>query len=369
MKKGFALQLKPVGSFCNLVCRYCYALPFRTGSFRLMHDRVWERSISECITTNVEPTITWHGGEPMLAGLRFYKRVQNFIDANRKSDKKIRQMIQTNGVLVTSSFAKFFQKSGFEIGISIDGPEKIHGMHRVDYLGRNSFNSAMRGLNLLRDAGLNPSVIATVTVETLPFATEVFEFLVEIGLRSIKYSPVYDSREDRFNISSDSWFKYLSAVFDSWMKHGDSGISILDLDEVIAWLDPNGSYPMCSSNQSCIRWASIDPDGTMYPCAYFRSAMPYGNILNRSLRNVVFTRGYRQFKKIFVEPPQQCQQCDFFNLCGNGCPATRVIDNRLDPSGVYVYCEERRKLFQKIKSVFISEQQHTSCSKGGDSQC
>jgi uncharacterized protein len=354
--KGFALQLKPVGSFCNLSCRYpCYVEQFKTGRLTVMPDVVWQRAIGACLTTNKEPTITWHGGEPTLAGLAFYQRVWEFIQEHRAPNQKVRQVMQTHAGRITPAFAAFFAAAGFEIGVSIDGPEEIHGVNRVDWGGRNSFRSTMRGLAILRDAGLDPSVIATVTVETLPYAAEVFDFLVAQGFTSIKYSPTFDAGVDAFSISSEQWYEYLSVVFDRWMNHGDADISVLDLDEVIAWLDPTGPHPMCSSSQTCVRWVSVDPDGSMYPCAYFRASMLYGNILTMSLQEVVGSSAYQQFRQVFVQPPEKCRQCEFFTMCGNGCPATRLTGLALDPKGVYVYCEERRRLFQKVQKAFAQE--------------
>lgn len=355
MDLGFSLQLKPVGSECNLVCSYCYAQPFKTDQLEVMSDQVLERAIAGCIAGSAEPTITWHGGEPLVAGLKFYQRAQKIIAQHQKPGQIVRQVMQTNATLITNEFASFLKEVGFEVGVSIDGPEHVHNLNRVDYAGRGSFRKTMRGLEQLRKAGLDPSVIATVTTETLPFATEVFDFLVEVGFRSIKYSPVFDSQTDRFSISSERWFEYLAVVFGEWYGYGDPDISILDLDEVIAWLDRK-PYPMCSSNRSCLSWVSIDPDGTMYPCAYFRAEMPYGNIMTTPLREVAETVVYQKFRQFHKNLPEECKACEFFDVCGNGCPATRVRDSVLDPMGVYVYCEERRMLFAKIKSVFEQEQ-------------
>jgi radical SAM protein with 4Fe4S-binding SPASM domain len=70
------------------------------------------------------------------------------------------------------------------------------------------------------------------------------------------------------------------------------------------------------------------------------------------LADITQTEAYRQFTAQFLTPPPQCQACEFFALCGNGCPATRVENGVLTPTGVYVYCEQRRKLYNVVKDVF-----------------
>lgn len=351
----FSLQLKPVGSKCNIKCRYCYAEPFKKESFQIMNYEVLEKAISECIINNDKPTITYHGGEPMLPGIKFYQKAQDIIAKYQKPGQVVRQVMQTNGTLVTLDFAHFFKKYNFEIGISIDGPKDIHDLNRVDFRNKGSFNQTMKGLKILRYANLNPSVIATVTNETLPYAEETFDFLIKNGFRSIKYSPVYDVDHEKFSISNQQWFEYLLIVFKQWLKNNDSEISIVQLDELIAWLDPDENFFMCSSNHGCLHWVSIDPDGSIYPCSYFKADIPYGNILNTSLSEVAKTLNYKNFYNLFTTSPVKCQKCQFGKFCGNGCPAIRVRDSIIDPTGIYVYCEERLNLFQIIKETFESE--------------
>lgn len=356
MRDGLGLQLKPVGSHCNLRCKYCYARPFLSKSLEIMNKEVLERAISSCILNSEWPKITWHGGEPTLAGLKFYRNAQDIIEKYRGSGQKISQVLQTNGVLIDKEFARFFEENGFEIGISIDGPKNIHNINRIKKSGKGTFDDTMRGLEILRQEGINPSVIATVTVETLKFAGEVFDFLIKNGFRSIKYSPVFDTSNYEFNIADEQWYRYLCVIFDRWMEYGDSDVSVMQLDEIIAWLDSaKDPYPMCSSASRCIQWVSVDPDGSMYPCAYFKAEMSYGNILEIPLIDVIKTHNYKHFRSIFITPPKKCRKCNFYSFCGNGCPSIRVDDTKINPEGVYVYCGERRRLFKKIERAFRKE--------------
>ena len=341
----FSIQLKPVGSACNLRCSYCYVKPFRGDSSGVMPLDVLERALVSCIAGSDYPNITWHGGEPTLAGLDFFVRAC-YLMSRHALDKSVRNVLQTNATLITSEFAALLAEYRFEVGVSLDGPAEVHNLHRS-----SSFADVMRGVELLRQAGLDPSVICTVTADTLPFAEQVFDFLVANDFRRLKYSPVYDSTIDRFSISSDDWFNYLERVFWKWMNLGNPDLSVRELDEVIAWVDRE-QLALCSSDRTCLGWVSVDPNGELYPCEYLRSSTSYGNIRSMELANIAQTDTYRQFTAQFLTPPPQCQQCEFFALCGNGCPATRVENDVLTPTGVYVYCEQRRKLYNIIEDVF-----------------
>jgi uncharacterized protein len=139
------------------------------------------------------------------------------------------------------------------------------------------------------------------------------------------------------------------------MANNDPEVAVQNLDEVIAWIS-KVAYATCSSSQTCSRWISVNPNGEMYPCAYFSASLPYGNILDTSIQQVPGTSAYKQFQQVFLTPPDQCRNCEFFAVCGNGCPATRILNNRLDPAGVYVYCEQRKRLFERVKQAFELEQ-------------
>ena len=351
MEKDIYVQIKPVGSFCNLKCDYCYVEKFKKERMVVMSDAILERTISDCIESSNTPTITWHGGEPTLAGLSFFERAAKYTK-KYVGDKTIRNVIQTNATTITPRLAKFFKENLYEVGVSIDGPQTIHGIHRKTPVRTNSFERVMRGLDLLRNFGNNPLVIATVTRETLPYATEVFDFLVSLGFKTIKYSPVFDANDDIFSIGNEDWYLYLKRVFERWVELEDSAISVREIDEIIAWLE-NKSINFCSSTRTCSNWVSVDPRGEIYPCEYFRSEFSYGNIENLRLKDIPNTQQHNYFCRLFNAVPAKCKGCDFFNLCGNGCPATRVsLNGKTDPNGVYVYCEQRKELYRLIKNTF-----------------
>ena len=69
------VMAKPVGSACNLNCRYCYYIEKHTGG-GVMSDAVLEAYIRQYMEAQSGQDIlfTWHGGEPTLAGLPFYRR-------------------------------------------------------------------------------------------------------------------------------------------------------------------------------------------------------------------------------------------------------------------------------------------------------
>ena len=77
---AFNVMVKPVGSLCNMDCAYCYYLDkslLRGGRNFVMDDVLLERVIHDAIGSNSSDEITfeWHGGEPLLAGIDFFRKV------------------------------------------------------------------------------------------------------------------------------------------------------------------------------------------------------------------------------------------------------------------------------------------------------
>ena len=85
-RQPFVVMAKPVGPACNLKCDYCYYLdkaqlfPPRE-SLKMRHD-VLETYIASFIAASPGPLVhfVWHGGEPTLAGIDFYRRVVELQD-------------------------------------------------------------------------------------------------------------------------------------------------------------------------------------------------------------------------------------------------------------------------------------------------
>lgn len=73
----FHILMKPIGPACNLACRYCYYPQDETPVNKMDEARL-EQFIRRYIAAQPagarEINFVWQGGEPLLAGLSFYKK-------------------------------------------------------------------------------------------------------------------------------------------------------------------------------------------------------------------------------------------------------------------------------------------------------
>ena len=176
---AFNIMLKPAGSLCNLDCNYCYYLDkadIYGGREPRMTEEMLEEVVREYIAANDVPEVTfnWHGGEPLVLGIDFYKKAIEF-EQKYAGGKIIHNTIQTNGTLLNREWTSLFRKHNFLVGISIDGPQDIHDRYRKDK-GRNpTFDKVIRGIGLLYSAGVEFNTMSTVNKASEGRGLEVYQ--------------------------------------------------------------------------------------------------------------------------------------------------------------------------------------------------
>ena len=73
------VMVKSVGSVCNLSCDYCYYLEksklYKEAKNHVMSEELLEKFIDEYINSQTMSQVlfTWHGGEPLMRPVSFYK--------------------------------------------------------------------------------------------------------------------------------------------------------------------------------------------------------------------------------------------------------------------------------------------------------
>ncbi len=144
--KNFGIQVKPVGSNCNLKCKYCYAAPFSKEKIQIMPENILEATVKKFFQYQKNIFFSWHGGEPLIPGIEFYKTFVKILNKYKTEEHKIQNLIQTNATLITDDFAKFFKENDFKVSISLDGSQKIHNTNRIYKDGIGSFENVMRGV-------------------------------------------------------------------------------------------------------------------------------------------------------------------------------------------------------------------------------
>ncbi|MEE8571211.1 MAG: radical SAM protein, partial [Candidatus Bathyarchaeia archaeon] len=154
--REFQIFTKPIGSICNLNCYYCYYLKKKhlypkDKSFR-MPDEILEEYIVQHIDASPETIIrfSWHGGEPTILGLDYFRKIVALQRKHQPSNKRIVNGIQTNGTLIDEEWCRFFAEESFAVGLSLDGDKVRHDQYRVTKDKKPTHEKTMRGYQLLQ---------------------------------------------------------------------------------------------------------------------------------------------------------------------------------------------------------------------------
>ena len=369
--RAFNVMIKPAGSLCNLACSYCYYLDKEElygGREPRMSLEVLEKVTKAYIEANDVPEVqfVWHGGEPLVMGVDFYRKAVEF--QKRYADgKHVRNSIQTNGTLLSPEWADFFRENDFLVGLSLDGPREIHDRYRLDRGGAPTWERVMRGLALLREAGVEFNTLTTVNCASEGHGREVYQFLKEVGSHYMQFLPVVEyvrmrGRKARpviaepgtagaqpsfWSISAEGFGRFMCEVFDEWVR-SDVGTYYVQLFDAAlsAWCGQLGG--VCVFGKTCSGNAVIEHNGDLYACDhYVYPRHRLGNVLETPLQELMDLPKVVQFAlRKYTSLPRKCIRCPYLPACNGECPQHR------DPvTGVNVLCEGYRLFFDHAAPV------------------
>jgi uncharacterized protein len=268
--KPFSLLVKPVGAACNLACDYCFYLDkaalYPNGP-AVMPDTVLDRLLESYLALPFDSfSITFQGGEPLLAGTGFYRRVADAVKRHLRKGAKANVAVQTNATLMTSEMARLMADEGWLCGASADGPAAVHDAHRRTRSGEPTYEAVARGIALLREAGCEYNVLALVTRENVGDPARIYHHLRDnLGGKWQQYT---DYRE---GISPEEWDRFLCGILDTWLADGDPGrVSVRNIDSAIAFVE-RGMAAQCIFSDRCDGYFVVERNGDVYPCDFFVS--------------------------------------------------------------------------------------------------
>jgi uncharacterized protein len=357
---GFHLMAKPGASRCNLSCQYCFYLRkgelYPESTFR-MSDEVLDEYIRQTIEAHRIPEVTfaWQGGEPTILGIDFFKKALALQKKYCRPGMVIHNTIQTNGILLDDEWCKFFKKNRFLVGISIDGPRKLHDACRTDTAGMGSFDRVMQGFSLLKKHKVEFNILCTVNAVNGDHPLEVYRFFRDdVKAQFIQFIPVVERDRESgtltpLSVGSEQYGKFLIGVFDEWVKADVGTIYVQHFDTALAnWYgEPHG---ICVFSPTCGSALVIEHTGDIYSCDHFVDKDHLlGNILNTPLTGLVNSERQRQFGRNKKEKlPEYCKKCPVLFACRGECPKNRFAVTPDGEPGLNYLCDGYRMFFMHI---------------------
>lgn len=368
-RRGFTSMVKPVGSLCNMRCKYCYYLD-KAALYDYRQPQMDEALLENYIRANIEgnnsPVIAfaWHGGEPLLAGKEFFRKAVA-LQQRYAEGRTVENSIQTNGLLVDDEWCAIFRDNNFLVGVSIDGPESIHDAHRVDAGGNPTFARVMKGIERLYRNRVEYNTLTTINIHSEGRGAEVYNFLRQISV-FMQFLPVAEllcdgrvqSPENQgadiapWSVSAKGFGQFMCDIFDVWVKN-DVGRRYVQLFDATLALMVGVQPSVCSLCETCGSGLTVEHNGDVYCCDHFvYPEYKIGNIHTDRLADLAYCDRQFEFgvaKRALL--PRECRHCKFYNLCHGECPKHRFICDNTGEYGKNYLCDGYKMFYEHTEGA------------------
>lgn len=352
------IMTKPIGSACNMACKYCYYLEkanlYKGTGPRMMSDELLEKFVKEYIESQTmnDVLFMWHGGEALLRPISFYKKAIK-LQQKYAAGRHIDNCIQTNGLLLDEKWCRFFAENHWLVGISIDGPKEFHDAYRHTNQGQPTYYRVMQGMRLLNTHKVEWNALAVVNNLNAKHPKEFYKFFRDIKCKYIQFTPICERDENgeltKESVTPEDWGDFLCGVFDEWVKK-DVGTYFVQLfDATLAnWC---GVAPgLCSMAKTCGHAGVMEHNGDIYSCDHFVfPEYKLGNIYEQSIVEMMYSERQKAFGAAkFTSLPHQCKECQYLFACNGECPKNRFARTADGEDGLNYLCAGYHKFFEHV---------------------
>ncbi len=349
----FSVIAKPVGSACNMDCKYCFYLEkeaLYSSSKLRMNDEMLEKYIRMHIESTPQKTIAmfWQGGEPTVLGLDTFKKIIQWQKKHSKG-KEITNSIQTNGILLNDEWAKFLADNNFLVGLSVDGNEKMHNEYRVLKGGQPTFSKVMDALNLLKKYKVEYNILSVLHNLNVKEPESMYEFLKhEIEAPWWQFIPLNETKPTEqdsntgltfaspssnhgqellfFTPATQDYADFMIHMFNKWYENDVGTIMIRFYEELMMSIVGYRNAGSCYFAENCGNNVVLEHNGDIFSCDhYVYDEYKLGNIANENLDVIVSQEQQKDF--LFAKSKHlssDCRSCEFKIHCNGGCPKHRI---------------------------------------------
>lgn len=356
--REFQVFCKPVGAACNLHCSYCYYLSrkdlYPAGTFPLMKEELLEEYIRQHIDATTDDTLffSWHGGEPTLAGLEFFRKAVDMQKRMLPQGKRLVNGIQTNATLLDEEWCRFLAEAHFLVGVSLDGPAQIHDLHRQTAGGKSSFEATLHGYRLLQKFGVTTEILCVVHAFNVNYPLEIYRFFKTLGARYLTFLPLVERKPGptggvtSSTVPALAFGRFLATIFDEWAEEDIGTVTIQLFEEALRAAFAQ-EHTLCIFKSECGGVPVVEHNGDVYSCDhYVDPAHRLGNLREHPLSHYLDSPRQKAFGEAKNSTlPRYCRECPVLGMCHGECPKNRLITTPDGEAGLNYLCDGYRLFF------------------------
>jgi uncharacterized protein len=361
-----------IHSRCNLSCDYCYMYEMADQSWRRQPRRMavpvidWvAMRIAEHARANLltEVGVVLHGGEPLLAGVEHLRYAVSAIRAAAAPDVTVDFQVQTNGVLLDRGFLDLFDELDIGIGVSLDGDEQGHDLHRRRADGQGSYQAVRAGIERLttpRYRHLFGGLLSAIDLRNDPVAT--YEALLAFRPPGVDFLLPHGNWDTpppgRLPDASTPYGDWLVAVFDRWYGAESQETEIRLFNEIIRLVCGRPSHSE-SVGLSPVAILVVETNGRIEQVDTLKSAFDGATATALHVSRDPFDTALmlpsiaaRQIGRRALA--EECTSCRLRLVCGGGLYPHRYRSGTgfLNPS---VYCHDLLRLITHIHAALSAD--------------
>lgn len=294
-------------------------------------------------------TFTFHGGEPLLAGEKFYREALPLL-AEGLSSRNIAFAIQTNLWKLTPEIAEIFSKYNVPIGSSLDGPQELNDLQR----GKGYYEKTMRGYEIAKAHGLTVRFITTFTSHSVKFREDIFNFYLDKGL-TLKLHPCLPSLKgdnpEKWALDPKEYGELLIYLLDKYLENMGK-IEVMNIDHLCKCVF-TGRGTVCTFVDCMGDTFAVGPDGGIYPCYRFVGMPEYvmGNVYDRpTMEDLAQSDAWKLMHKYKEFVDSECGKCAHIKYCRGGCPYNALVPTDGEIKAVDPHCVAYKMIFDEITS-------------------
>jgi len=356
--RALSLLIKPASGNCNMRCKYCFYANVTENREIENHGIMTIDTLEIIVKKTLEEAedfclFGFQGGEPMLAGLDFFRALIDFEKKYNHNKVAIQHSIQTNGLCIDKAWADFFKENDFLVGLSIDSTKHVHDSLRLDVAGNGTHLRCLEAARLLKEVGVQFNILSVITKPLAMYPQKAYKFYERHKFHHIQFIPCIDSwgedeSDNGYSLTPESYGKFLCEVFDLWYEDLVDGryTSIRTFDnyaQILAGRPPEN----CAARGKCTPYPLIEADGSVYPCDFYAlDDFLLGNIMIHSFSELLNSPAAKKFAAPTLIPDPECKECPYFQLCRGGCRRDR--DPSANPEGLLKrnrFCESYKIFF------------------------
>jgi heme b synthase len=310
---------------CNLNCVHCRAAAERGPYPGELNKEEALRLIDEIISFST-PVVILTGGEPLL-------REDIYDIASYGTSRGLRMVIAANGTLVDGEKARRLKACGIQrASISLDGatPESHDRFRRVE----GAFAGALRGIEHLKEAGLEFQVNTTVTQKNISELPVILELAVRLGAVAhhiFLLVPIGRGRELEGEALQPGEYEKILHWFYDQREKVPLQLKATCAPQYYRILRQRArqegkkvapqSHGLDAVTRGClggIGFCFISHQGQVQPCGYLEVFS--GSLREQSLREIWETSLVFKRLRDFSSYQGRCGHCEYIRVCG-GCRA------------------------------------------------